>query len=86
MNRHKTNLVAVTSDAHQEVVRLQVTVNKAFTVYKLYTTDHLHIINDVRYCLKHDQLLLETQGQDHHDETMAAHKSISFCEKYKCIL
>jgi len=35
------HLVAVTSNAHQKVVWLHITMNEAFAVYKLNTTNHL---------------------------------------------
>lgn len=44
-----TYLVAVPSNAHQEVVRFNISMDKTFAVHKLYTANHL--ISQHKDCL-----------------------------------
>ena len=45
------NLVAVSADAHQEVVWLDVTMNKVLVVYILNPTNHLQVCVCVCVCV-----------------------------------
>jgi len=42
-NNISTNLVAVSANSHEKVVRLNITMDEVFVVYIFNTANHLHI-------------------------------------------
>lgn len=48
--KKKNYFIAMTSDSHKKVIRFNITMNKAFTVYIFNTADHL--VGKHKHCLQ----------------------------------